>query len=110
MIVGGDSKRHRICHPCVKAHLATGRTREHRVSRTVSCHLSAPRERKGGGTKGTVSFSVVSCRIVREKSRLNEPWPQLKHSSGAVGACGSSGGGSRTNTVCVTVFIIINAV
>lgn len=32
MIVGADSKRHRICHPCLKVHLASGRSREHAVS------------------------------------------------------------------------------
>lgn len=32
-IVGGDSKRHRVCHPCLKQHLAAGRTREERVSK-----------------------------------------------------------------------------
>ncbi|CAM9655563.1 unnamed protein product [Hapterophycus canaliculatus] len=30
-LVGGDSKRHRVCHPCLKQHLAEGRTREDRL-------------------------------------------------------------------------------
>lgn len=33
MLNGRDSKRHRVCHPCLKDHLASGRTREDRVSR-----------------------------------------------------------------------------
>ncbi|CAM9698235.1 unnamed protein product, partial [Scytosiphon promiscuus] len=30
-LVGGDSKRHRVCHPCLKQHLAEGHTREDRL-------------------------------------------------------------------------------
>ncbi|CAM9382187.1 unnamed protein product [Pylaiella littoralis] len=77
-IVGGDSKRHRVCHPCLKQHLATGRTREdwlvpsappsnrsspfnsrdtsRNVSRDVSRH--GPAGGGGGGTgKGLATYA-----------------------------------------------------
>lgn len=42
MISGGDSKRHRICHLCLKQHLAAGRTREQPVSLISGLPVQGP--------------------------------------------------------------------
>ncbi|CAM9214234.1 unnamed protein product [Ectocarpus sp. 13 AM-2016] len=83
-LVGGDSKRHRVCHPCLKVHLSLGRTREDRLervpaptsvlsspfeSRNTSRNVSRDASRHGPGGGGHPASGLATYAEDQEESK-----------------------------------------
>ncbi|CBN77334.1 putative phosphatidylinositol 3-kinase [Ectocarpus siliculosus] len=83
-LVGGDSKRHRVCHPCLKVHLSLGRTREDRLervsaptsirsspfeSRNTSQNVSRDASRHGPGGGGHSASGLATYAENQEESK-----------------------------------------